>query len=103
MLSESLANLGSLKSQLSCGDQDQSLGLGAFRVDSLKGGDDEGSSLASTILGSGKDVSAGEGNGYRFFLNGGGLLESGLENAHHQLALNVEVLELEALGGSNVL
>lgn len=77
--------------------------LGAFGIDTLQSRNDKGSCLASPVLGSSQNVSAGKGNWYCLFLDWGGFLESGLKYAHHELALNVEILKLEALGGSNIL
>ena len=103
VLAQSLAHLRSLKSQFSCRDQDQSLSLGAFRVDAFKGWDNKGGSLAGTVLCTGKDVSASERNGYRLFLNGRWLFKPSLKDSHHEFPLDVEVFKLKAFGGRDIL
>ena len=93
VLAEGLADLGSLHGQLTCGDKDKTLDLGDFGVDALKCRDNEGGRLAGTILCARQDVSTGQCDGKSFFLNGGGLLETGLEDAHEQVSLQSEVFE----------
>lgn len=70
MLAKDLAHLGCLESQLTRGYKEEGLDLGLVHVDLLQRRDDEGSGLASAVLGTGKDIALGEGGGDSFFLNG---------------------------------
>ena len=70
MFSESLADLGSLHGQFAGRDEDETLDLGDLGVDLFQGGNDEGGGLAGAVLGTGEDITAGQGNGYAFFLDG---------------------------------
>lgn len=103
MLSQRLAHLRCLQGELSGRDENESLRLWAFWVYALERGDDEGGRLSGAVLGSREDVAAGQGHGDGLFLDGGRLLEAGLEDAHHELALDEEVFELEALGRRDIL
>ena len=103
VLAQGLADLSGLESQLSGRDQEQGLNLCLFQIDLFQGGDNEGSRLSCAVLGSGQDVPACEGNRYRLFLDGRWSFEASLEDAHQELALQEVVLELVALGRSDVL
>lgn len=71
-----------LHGQFSGGDEDEALNLGDLGVDLFEGGDYESGCLSGAVLGSSKDISSSESDGDGFFLDGGGLLESGFEDAH---------------------
>lgn len=70
VLPKGFADLGCLHGELSGGDQDEALDLGDLCVDPFEGGNDKGGRLARAVLGARKNVTAGEGNGYAFFLDG---------------------------------
>lgn len=98
MFSESLADLRSLECQFARGDQEQRLDLGFVNVDLLKRRDNESSSFAGAVFGTGEDVALGKSDGDGFFLDGGGFFEPCFEYPHEKLAAKVDVLELEAFG-----
>lgn len=79
------------------------MGLGAFRIDALQGGDNESSGLSGTVFGPCQYVSSREGNGYRLFLNRRGLFKSSLKDPHHELALDIEIFKFEAFCGGDIL
>lgn len=103
MFTEGLANLRGLHSQLSCGNKNDALDLVLFRVDFLEAGNDKGSGLAGSVLCTSQYAPAVEGDRNTLFLNRGGLLETSLEDAHHELAAKVEVLEFESSGSGDIL
>lgn len=102
VLAKGLADLRGLESQFSRRHQDQGLGLGALGVNALKSGNYERSGLAGAILGAGQNITAGQSDRNRLLLDGRRLFEASLEDAHHQLSLNVEILELQALSCCNI-
>lgn len=65
--------------------------------------DAEGCCLACAVLGPSQDITACQGDGDAFFLNGGGLFKALLVDAHQELPLQEIVLEIVALGGGHVL
>ena len=103
MLSQGLADLRCLKSQLSGGYEDERLCLGVLRVHAFESGNDESRGLSGAILRSRKNVSSCESDGNSLLLNWRRLLEACLEDAHHELTLDKEVLELEAFRRSYIL
>lgn len=103
VLSKRLADLRGLEGELSSGDEDESLCLCDLGIYALECRDDECSSLSGTVLRSRKDIATGQSYGYRLFLNGGWLLESGLEDAHHEFTPDEEILEVEAFCCSDIL
>lgn len=103
MLSKGLADLGGLQGKLSSGDKDESLCFRVFRVYAFEGRNDESGGFSCAVFRSCKNVSPRERNGDGLFLNWGRLLKSSLKNPHHQFSLDVKVLELEALGGGDIL
>lgn len=103
VFTEGLADLSCLKSQLTSWYEKESLDSILFDVDLFERGDKEGGGLSCAVLGSGKDISACESNGYGLFLDRGWTFESSLKNAHQELALEKVVLELVALGGCDIL
>lgn len=103
VLSQHLAYLRGLEGEFSGGDEDKSLCLGALRVYALECGDDEGGSLSGAVLRSRQDVSAGQSHWDRFFLDRRRLLEPSFEDAHHELALDEEVLKLKAFCCGDIL
>ncbi len=103
VLAERLADLRCLHGQLASGDEDETLDLGDLGVDLFQCGDDEGGGLAGAVLGTSEDVTARKGYRYALFLNRGGLFEAGLKDAHEQVPLQAELLELQALGVGHIL
>ena len=103
VLSQGLANLGSLKCQFSSGDQDECLCLWVLRVDALKGRDDEGCSLSSAVLRARKYVSSCQSDGNGLLLDWRRLLETCLEDSHHELTLDKEILKLKSFRRSDIL
>jgi hypothetical protein len=97
MFAQYLAHLSRLESEFAGGDEEEGLDLWLVDVDLLERGDDERSRLAGAVLGSGEDVTFGEGDGDGFFLDRRRLLESGFEDAHEQLPAEEHVFEFEAL------
>ena len=95
MLAERLADLRCLHGKLTGGDENETLDLGDLGVDLLEGGDKESGSLAGTVLGASEDVSAGEGDGDRLFLNWGWFLEASLEDTHQEISVVNEILPLQ--------
>lgn len=69
VLAQRLADLGGLERELTRGDEEERLDLVDFGVDALEGGDDEGGSLARSVLGSREDVATGEGDWDGLFLD----------------------------------
>lgn len=70
VLAERLADLRGLECELAGRDEEEGLDLVDFGVDTLERGDDEGGRLARSVLGACEDVSAGEGDGNGFLLDG---------------------------------
>jgi hypothetical protein len=103
VLSKRLAYLRCLESELPGRDKNQCLCFGALGVDAFEGRDDEGGGLSGAVLCSCKDVSSGEGYRDGLFLDRRRLLETRLEDAHHELALDEEIFEFEAFGRGNIL
>lgn len=103
VLSQGLADLRCLESQFSGGHKDERLCLRILRVDAFESGNNESRSLSSAILRSRKDVSSGQGNGNGLFLDRRRLLKACLEDTHHKLALDKEILELETFRRRNIL
>jgi len=103
MFSESLADLGRLHRQFAGRDENETLDLGNLGVDLFEGRNDEGGGLAGTVLGASENVAASESYGYALFLNWRRLLETSLEDAHEQIPLQAELLELQTLGVGHVL
>ena len=71
-------------------------------VDLLQNGDGVGTSLSGAVLGPGEDVPSAERHRDGGLLDGRRLVPALLEDAHQQLALQAEVLELVALGVGDV-
>lgn len=71
-------------------------------VNLLEGGDNEGGCFSGAVFGTGEDVAFGEGKGDGFFLDGRGLFEAGLEDAHEEFTSDGHVLEFEALGCGDI-
>ncbi|RBQ82883.1 hypothetical protein VDGD_21002 [Verticillium dahliae] len=103
VLAESLANLRCLHGELACGDEDEALDFGDFGVDLFEGGDNEGGGLAGAVLGAGQDIATGQGDRDGFFLDGRGLLKTGLEDSHQQIPLQLEVLEFQTFRVCDIL
>ena len=103
VLAKGLADLRGLHGKLACRDEDEALDFGDLGVDLFESGNNEGCGFAGAVLCTRKDVSAGKSNGYAFFLNRGGLFETSFENAHEQVPLQLEVLELQPLCVCNIL
>ena len=103
MFPQNLAHLRRLQRELTGRDEEEGLNLAFVSVDLLEGRDDEGGGFACAVLGSSKNVAFGEGDRDGFFLNRGGTLESGFENAHEQFSSELHVFELEPLGCCHVL
>lgn len=103
VFSQSFADLRSLQCQFSSRYKNERLCLRVLRVYALKGGNNEGCGFSSAVLRSRKDVSSCQGNRDGLFLNWRGLLEACLEDSHHKLALDEEVLKLKSLGRGYVL
>jgi len=97
MLSQCLAHLRGLHGEFSGRDEDQALDLGDLGIDLLQCRDDKSGRLAGSILGTRKNVLAGESDGDALLLNRRRLLETSLKNSHEQIALETKVLKLEAL------
>ena len=72
-------------------------------VDFLDARNYEGSSLASAVLGTCKDIAPCKNDGDRFFLDRAWLFKALLEDTHEELALQIVVLKLVALGRSHIL
>ena len=79
------------------------MNLAILGVHALEGGYNESSSLSCAVLCTRQDIAAGQSNWYGLFLDRGGLLETSLEYAHHEFALDEEFLEVESLGGGDIL
>ena len=73
------------------------------RVRLFEARDDVSGGLARAVLGPGQDVAVLQDDGDGLLLDGAGLFETLLEDAHEELALEEEVLELPALGLRDVL
>ena len=103
MLSKRLAHLRRLHGQFPRRDKDEALYLRHFGVDALEGGDDEGGGFSGAVLGSSEDIATCYRDGDCFFLDWGGLLESGLENAHQKVPIETKVLKVKTLGLCDIL
>ena len=73
------------------------------RVRLFEARDDVSGGLARAVLGPGQDVAVLQNNGDGLLLDGAGLFESLLEDAHEELPLQEEVLEVPPLGLRDVL
>ena len=73
------------------------------RVRLFEARDDVSGGLARAVLGPGQDVAVLQNNGDGLLLDGAGLFESLLEDAHEKLPLQEEVLEVPPLGLRDVL
>ncbi len=102
MLGDLDADLGGLERQLACRHYDQRLDLVLGHVDALEDRDDVGAGFAGAVLGSGKDVAAGQRDRNARLLDWGGRFPALLEDAHEKLTLQAVVLELVALGRGHV-
>ena len=69
MFTERLADLRSLESEFTSGDEEEGLNLGVFRVDSFESRNDEGGCFTGTVLGSSENVATGESDRNSFLLN----------------------------------
>ena len=103
VLSELLANLRGLESQLTSGDKNQHLEFLFGAVGLVQSRDNESSSLSGSILSTSEDILSTEGNRDGFLLDGGWGLISLLENTHQKLTLQVKIFEFFNLGLGNIL
>lgn len=102
MSAQFLTHLGGLQGKLSGGDEDECGGDVLLEIDALENWDEIGACFSGAVLGAGEDVAAGEGDWDGGFLDRGRMLEPHLVDAHEQVALEIVVLELVALGGGYV-
>lgn len=100
---ESLTDLRCLQRELTGGDEKNSLDVGELGVDAVEGGDDEGASLAGSILGTRENIASRECCGDGLFLNGGRALESSLPDAHQQLTAETHVVKGHSLRVGDIL
>lgn len=103
MFAEGFADLRCLHGELAGGHKNDTLDLVLFGVDTLKTGDDKSGGLASAVLRAGQNVPALNGDRDAFFLDWRGPLETGFKDAHHELALEGELLKFQALGVCDIL
>mmetsp|Transcript_29883 Transcript_29883/g.63645 ORF Transcript_29883/g.63645 Transcript_29883/m.63645 type:complete len:297 (-) Transcript_29883:361-1251(-) len=96
VLADLLAHLGRLEGQLARGHQDQRLDAVLGGLDTLQDGDDVGGRLSRAVLGAREEVAAGEGDRNALLLDGRGLVEAFLVDAHEELPLEVKVFKLAA-------
>ena len=82
VLAEQFAYLRSLEGEFSGGDEEEGLDLWFLDVDLLEGGDNESSSFARSVLGTSEDVTFGERDGDRLFLDRRRFFETSFEYAH---------------------
>lgn len=82
VLSEHFAYLRRLEGEFSSRDKEEGLDLWFLDVDLLEGGDNESSRFARSILGTGEDVTFGESDGDRLFLDRRRFFKTGFEDAH---------------------
>lgn len=74
-----------------------------FRIGFFEGRDDKGGCFTRAVFGAGEDVSACEGDGDTFFLDGGGVFVAGFEDAHEEFAFEVEGFPFNAFCSRDVL
>lgn len=103
VLSKRFAHLRRLQGQFSGRHQYQGLRFILLRIDAFQRWNDEGSSFTGAVLRSCKNIATRQSDRNGFFLNGRGLLETGFENAHHELALDEELLEIETFRVRDIL
>mmetsp|Transcript_1791 Transcript_1791/g.4137 ORF Transcript_1791/g.4137 Transcript_1791/m.4137 type:complete len:435 (-) Transcript_1791:147-1451(-) len=96
VLADLLAHLGRLEGQLARGHQDQRLDAVLGGLDTLQDGDDVGGRLSRAVLGAREEVAAGESDRDALLLDGRGLVEAFLVDAHEELPLEVKVFKLAA-------
>ena len=82
VLSEQFAYLGRLKGEFSSGDKEEGLNLWFLDVDLLEGGDNKSGSFARSVLGPGENVTFGERDGDRLFLDRRRFFETSFEDTH---------------------